>query len=192
MVGWRRLFRGPLALLLAGSPLCVHEEWNNLHLSYSALSEYVYPFDGRDPKIAVVLLNYHETTSPEVVVTLAVNGHATALVDRATGNFLWPVPGVEASSFGQVRKLRFIPDSQFIYCGSGDSQLRKLRVSDGAIVWKVFAGGWPWINGLDLTPDGAWLVAGTRSMDAILIPSGCETIAGVTLLAQRRYGRARQ
>ncbi|MGH7956046.1 MAG: hypothetical protein ACREH8_03425 [Opitutaceae bacterium] len=70
------------------------------------------------------------------------------------------MPG-SAPSFGQVRKLRFSADGQFSYVGSGDSNLRKLRVPDGTVVWKVFAGGWPFVNGLDLTPDGAWLVAGT-------------------------------
>lgn len=91
------------------------------------------------------------------------------LVDRATGNFAWTAPRTATPSFGQVRRLRFSPDSQFLYCASGDSTVRKLRVTDGGVLWKTFAGGWPNVNGLDLTPDGSWLVAGTKSLDATLI-----------------------
>jgi len=91
------------------------------------------------------------------------------LVDRATGNFAWTVPGPGTPTFGQVRSLRFSADNRFLYCGSGDSHVRKLRVSDGAVRWKAFAGGWPDVNGLDLTPDGSWLVAGTQSLDTTMI-----------------------
>ena len=90
-----------------------------------------------------------------------------SLVDRATGTFVWTVPG--SDTFGQVRRLRFSADNQFLYCGSGDSQVRKLRVSDGAVLWTSFAGGWPSVNGLDLTPDGAWLAAGSQSLDASVL-----------------------
>ncbi len=99
----------------------------------------------------------------------SAGGGTVTLVDRATGNFTWTVPGVGTPSFGEVRKLRFSADGQFLYCGSGDSHVRKLRVSDGAVLWKTFAGGWPDVNGLDLTPDGSWLVAGTRSLDTTMI-----------------------
>jgi hypothetical protein len=110
------------------------------------------------------------TFSPDArwIAVGSTAGGTVTLVDRASGNFLWTVPG-SAPSFGQVRKLRFSPDAQFLYVGSGDSNLRKLRVSDGTVIWKTFAGGWPFVNGLDLTPDGAWLVAGTRSLDATLV-----------------------
>ncbi len=99
----------------------------------------------------------------------SVTGGGVTLVDRATGAFAWTTPAAGAPAFGQVRRLRFSPDGQFLYCGSGDSHVRQLRVSDGAVRWKTFAGGWPDANGLDLTPDGSWLVAGTQSLDATLI-----------------------
>jgi hypothetical protein len=95
-------------------------------------------------------------------------GGRVTLVDRATGSFAWSVPGA-GPTFGEVRKLRFSADDQFLFVGSGDSQVRKLRVSDGGIEWHAFAGAWPTVNGLDLTPDGAWLVVGTKSLDAALI-----------------------
>ena len=99
----------------------------------------------------------------------SVTTGAVTLVDRATGNFAWTMPRAGTTNFGQVRSLRFSADSQFLFCGSGDSFVRKLRVSDGAVLWKTFAGGWPNVNGLDLTPDGSWLVAGTKSLDATMI-----------------------
>jgi len=95
-------------------------------------------------------------------------GGQVTLVDRATGNFIWSVPG-SSPTFGQVRRLRFSADAQSLFVGSGDSTLRKLRVSDGAVLWRIFTGGWPSVNGLDLSPDGAWVTAGTASLDATLI-----------------------
>jgi hypothetical protein len=109
-----------------------------------------------------------------IAVGSAGSGTVT-LVDRATGNFRWTTPGT-GPSFGQVRKLRFSADGQFLFVGSGDSNLRKLRVSDGTVLWKTFAGGWPHVSGLDLTPDGAWLVAGTRSLDASLVRTSDGTL----------------
>ena len=51
--------------------------------------------------------------------------------------------------------------------GAGGAVIRARSAvpGDGAVLWKTFAGGWPHVSGLDLTPDGAWLVAGTRSLD---------------------------
>ncbi|MEO6569349.1 MAG: hypothetical protein ABIO94_11355 [Opitutaceae bacterium] len=46
---------------------------------------------------------------------------------------------------------------------------RKLPFSDGTVRWKSFAGGWPFVSGIDLTPDDAWLAAGTRRLDASLV-----------------------
>lgn len=67
--------RGFLALLLAGSAgLNAHEEWNNLHIVYSAKSSFTYPFDGRTPKIAAALLNHYDTSAPATVFVFSVNG----------------------------------------------------------------------------------------------------------------------
>src|ERR1044072_4991411 len=64
-----------LVLLLAERPpLGAHEEWNNFHIVYSAKSSFTYPFDGRSPKIAVALLNHHETTSPAINFVFSVEG----------------------------------------------------------------------------------------------------------------------
>lgn len=98
----------------------------------------------------------------------SVAGGQVTLVDRAAGNFAWSVPA-QSPTFGQVRRLRFSADSQFLYCGSGDGMLRKLRVSDGAVLWRTFVGSWPSVSGLDLTSDGAWIAAGSRSLDTALV-----------------------
>ncbi|MCX6954366.1 MAG: PQQ-binding-like beta-propeller repeat protein, partial [Verrucomicrobia bacterium] len=95
-------------------------------------------------------------------------GGQVTLVDRATGNFAWSVPA-RAPTFGQVRKLRFSADSQFLYCGSGDSTLRKLRVSDGAVLWRTYVGAWPTVGGLDLSSDGAWITTGGKSLDTTVV-----------------------
>jgi len=124
-----------------------------------------------DPAVGAKLDSLEVAFSPDArwLAVGSVGSGQVTLVDRATGNFTWTVPATGTPSFGQVRRLRFSPDGQFLYCGSGDSQLRKLRVSDGAVLWRVFAGGWPFVNGIDLTADGVWLAAGTRSLDATLI-----------------------
>src|SRR5262249_51820697 len=126
-----------------------------------------------DPVAGQKLDSLELTFSPDdrwIAVGSTAGGSGT-LVGRATGNFAWGVPG-SGPNFGQVRKLRFSADGQFLYVGSGDSSLRKLRVSDGAVLWRTFAGGWPFVNGLDLTPDGVWLVAGTKSLDTSVIRAG--------------------
>lgn len=106
-----------------------------------------------------------------VIAVGSIHGFIT-LFDRASGDVLWTTPASSAgsaASFGAVRRLRFSADSAFLYCGSSDSSIRKLRVTDGAVLWKTYAGGWPDVNGLDLTSDGAWLVAGTQGLDATVI-----------------------
>lgn len=98
----------------------------------------------------------------------SVSGGQVTLLERATGNIAWSVPG-RAPTFGQVRRLRFSGDAQFLYCGSGDSSLRKLRVSDGAVLWRTYVGGWPSVSGLDLSGDGGWIATGTKSLDTSLM-----------------------
>ncbi len=88
-----------------------------------------------------------------------------SLLDRATGAFLWSTSGAAAASFGQVRHLRFAADSAHLYAGSGDNFLRKLRTTDGAVVWKALVGGWPFVNGLGFSPDGAIITTGAKSFD---------------------------
>ncbi len=90
------------------------------------------------------------------------------LVETATGNMLWTIPSVD-ESFGQVRRLRFDAEGAFLYSASGDDYLRKIRVSDGKVVWKTFIWGWGWVNGLNFSPDGTLVVVGTKSGDVTMV-----------------------
>lgn len=123
-----------------------------------------------DAAIGKKLESLEVALSPDAkwIAVGSVGGGQVTLVERTTGNFAWSVPA-RAPTFGQVRKLRFSADSQFLYCGSGDSTLRKLRVSDGAVLWRTFVGGWPMVNGLDLSADGAWITTGGKSLDTALV-----------------------
>ena len=101
-------------------------------------------------------------------------GSQISLLDRATGNVLWTrppqtEPASADTSYGQVRKMRFDARDEYLYTASGDSYLRKIRVSDGAVVWKTFIWGWAWINGLNFSPDGSMIVAGTKSGDVTMV-----------------------
>lgn len=97
----------------------------------------------------------------------SLRGQVT-LVDRATGDFGWSVPAT-GPGFGEIQRLRFSPDGEFVYSGGGDGMLRKLRVSDGAVVWQSFIFGAPHLNGLNVTADGAWVIVGTKSGDAVVV-----------------------
>jgi hypothetical protein len=122
-----------------------------------------------DPAIGGKLASLELAFSPDGKwIAVGSTGGQVTLVDRATGNFAWSVPGT-APTFGQVRRLRFSADAQFLFCGSGDSTLRKLRVSDGAMLWRIYTGGPPSLNGLELSPDGTWVTIGTASLDTSLV-----------------------
>ena len=68
-------------------------------------------------------------------------------------------------NWGQVRGLLFDDSGEFLYVGSGDNYLRKVKVIDGSVEWKAFIGGWPFVNGLEMSSDGTFIVTGTKSFD---------------------------
>ncbi len=90
------------------------------------------------------------------------------LVETVTGNILWTVPSM-SESFGQVRRIRFDAEGEYLYTASGDDYLRKIRISDGKIMWKTFIWGWGWVNGLNFSPDGTLVVVGTKSGDVTVV-----------------------
>ena len=107
-------------------------------------------------------------------IAVGTSGGQVSLLDRATGNVLWSKPPLTEpagadTGFGQVRKLRFDARDEFLYSSSGDTYLRKIRVSDGALMWKTNVWGWAWINGLNFSPDGSKIVAGTKSGDVTMV-----------------------
>src|SRR5688572_8980896 len=70
----RSMSRRWLLATLTAMPLAAHEEWNSLHIVYSAKTSFTYPFDGRSPKVAAALLNHYPTTAPATIFTFSVNG----------------------------------------------------------------------------------------------------------------------
>jgi len=87
-----------------------------------------------------------------------------------SGSFLWS----NAADFtdgninlGQIRKIVFSSDDQYVYAGSGDMYLRKYRVSNGSLVWKAYIGGWPFVNGLTIA--NGLIATGTKSRDRTLV-----------------------
>ena len=86
-----------------------------------------------------------------------------SLFSRERKELIWEQP--DDQGFGQVREMLFSADGRFLYVGSGDSHLRKIKVEDGEVVWKAFIGGWPFVNGLTLSADGRYIYTGTKSKD---------------------------
>jgi hypothetical protein len=84
-------------------------------------------------------------------------GGQVGLFDVQAQALHWVVP--EGQGWGQIRKLAF--EGDYLYVGSGDNYLRKLRVSDGQVEWEAFIGGWPFVMGFDR--QGAFLFTGTKS-----------------------------
>jgi hypothetical protein len=89
---------------------------------------------------------------------------ALGLMSAATGVEIW---SHARDTYGQVRKLVFYDD--FLYVGTGDGYLYKLNVADGSQVWKTYVGGWPFVNGLDISDDGLLISVGTKSKDTSLV-----------------------
>lgn len=89
---------------------------------------------------------------------------ALGLMNAATGVEIW---SHARDTYGQVRKLVFYND--FLYVGTGDGYLYKLNVADGSQVWKTYVGGWPFVNGLDISDDGRLIAIGTKSKDTSLV-----------------------
>ena len=93
---------------------------------------------------------------------------SVALVERFYGNEVWIIPTLP-ESFGQVRKIKFDASGDYLYSASGDDYLRKIRISDGAVMWKTFIWGWGWINGMNFSPDGSLIAVGTKSGDVTMV-----------------------
>jgi hypothetical protein len=89
---------------------------------------------------------------------------ALGLMNAANGVEIW---SHARDTYGQVRKLVFYDD--FLYVGTGDGYLYKLNVADGSQVWKTYVGGWPFVNGLDISDDGRLISVGTKSKDTSLV-----------------------
>lgn len=89
------------------------------------------------------------------------------LFDANTGDIVRQVPNApdQGDNWGQIRFLAFDEADEYLYVGSGDNHLRKVRVADGQLIWKAFIGGWPFVNGLKFSSDGSFIITGTKSFD---------------------------
>ena len=89
------------------------------------------------------------------------------LFDTETGNMVRQMPNApdNGDNWGQIRKMAFDANDEYLYIGSGDNYLRKVRVSDGQLMWRAFIGGWPFVNGLQFSSDESFIITGTKSFD---------------------------
>lgn len=106
-------------------------------------------------------------------IAVGTTGSGRVSIYRNNGNsgtLVWsnPVDFPNGNNnVGQVRKLKFSDDDQFLYAGCGDMYLRKYKVSDGTLVWKTYIGGWPFVNGLVIA--NGYIITGTKSKDRTII-----------------------
>ena len=115
----------PLLAALAAAAFApaarAHEEWHNLHLLYSAAPAYVYPFDGRAPKLAAVALNHYDAPSAPFVFSVRLDGRPAPAVFPGAGALVVPAhdyrlaavsaaPVVAALAPGETREVEFLWD----------------------------------------------------------------------------------
>ncbi len=88
-----------------------------------------------------------------------------AMYNARNGNTLWESTLVQ----GQVRKIVFCEDGDSVLVGAGDNYLYKLDSATGDLIWKAEIGGWPFVNGLDISADGTKVAVGTKSKEVSVI-----------------------
>lgn len=112
-------------------------------------------------------------SSTGTYIAMGTTGSGRFSVYRNNGNsgtLLWSNPADFANGnkdIGQIRKIVFSDNDQFVYAGCGDMYLRKYRIADSSLVWKAYIGGWPFVNGLVIA--NGYIVTGTKSKDRTVI-----------------------
>jgi hypothetical protein len=127
-------------------------------------------------KIGAKVYESYEIIFSDDAQFIAVGSTASgqvALLQRETGNTLWtaPIVGEIDPNFGQIRRMKFDRNGEFLYIGSGDGYLRKIRVVDGNVVWRTFVGSWPFVNGLNISVDGSLIAVGMKSAQVAMVRS---------------------
>ncbi len=97
-------------------------------------------------------------------ILAAVERDYVYLLNRSDGGVRWRQPVSQ-----NVREILFSADDQYVYVSSGSGYLHKFRVADGSEVWRQWVGSWAFVNGLDLSPDEAYIAVGTKSADLSVI-----------------------
>lgn len=96
-----------------------------------------------------------------------------SLLERETGKTVWSAPIAGelevGQGFGQVRRMKFDSKGEYVYAGSGDNYLRKIRVSDGKIIWRTFVGAWPFVNGLNISNNEQYIALGMKSAQVAVV-----------------------
>lgn len=94
----------------------------------------------------------------------AGSGSRIAVFSGDNGSLVW---SHQSGTYGQVRNMVF--QDGYLYAGTGDSYLYKLNATTGEQVWKAYIGGWPFVNGLNISPNGELIATGTKSKDTTVI-----------------------
>ncbi|MBI5872409.1 PQQ-binding-like beta-propeller repeat protein [archaeon] len=81
----------------------------------------------------------------------------------------------EAFLEGQIRKIVFTDDDNYIYAGSGDGNLYKLD-KNGNILWRQFIGAWPYTYGIDLSDDESLIATMSKLGELSLLTSKGELL----------------
>ncbi len=112
-------------------------------------------------------------SSTGTYIAMGTTGSGRFSVYRNNGNsgtLLWSNPADFANGnkdIGQIRKIVFSDNDQYVYAGCGDMYLRKYRIADSSLVWKAYIGGWPFVNGLVIA--NGYVITGTKSKDRTVI-----------------------
>lgn len=112
-------------------------------------------------------------SSTGTYIAMGTTGSGRFSVYRNNGNsgtLLWSNPADFANGnkdIGQIRKIVFSDNDQYVYAGCGDMYLRKYKIADSSLVWKAYIGGWPFVNGLVIA--NGYVITGTKSKDRTVI-----------------------
>lgn len=139
-------------------------ETGNIHWEIKTTPEQAFSETGRIlESIAIELSN----DGTYVAFGTSAGGQVT-LANVQNKEILWTYPDETypyTTGFGQVREMRFSDDNQYLFIGAGDGYLIKLLLSDKSIVWKAFIGAWPFVNGMNFSPDKKYIYTGTKAFE---------------------------
>lgn len=113
---------------------------------------------------------YGEIESTEVQISsantyLAIGNDAEGeviLVDLLTGDEVW-----RAAVFGSVKRVVFSGDDTYLYVGTVDGRVYKLKTSDGSVVWSAAIGSQP--NGFVVSADGRYVGIANHTGEVTLL-----------------------
>jgi hypothetical protein len=113
-------------------------------------------------------------------VKFSSNGRYLAIGDQNGKFHLFDVENksfmeenIGLTSYGQNRELIWLDNDNSIVISTGDGNLRKYAINEQTksitLVWTAYVGGWGFINGLNLSPDGTKIATGSKSKDQAVV-----------------------